>query len=102
MSLQSGKKIKCHKWEELPITEEVITRVERLAQDEGQLKLIDRCPLFEWEDGLEVEDDIEMTSENEVHIDEYGDRDFGYESSDDEDESEAEHHILEEENKTNI
>ena len=96
MSLRTGRRIKCHRWEELPITDEVIKRVEDMAQEEGQMKLIDRCPLFEWEDGMEVEDDAEMLSNNEVHIDEYMEQDLEQEASDDDDDVENESFEIEE------
>ena len=72
MSLKSGKKIKCHRWEELPITKEVIERVEDLAREESQQKLVKGFPLFEWEDGREVEglyDDIK----EHISIEDYDD-----------------------------
>ena len=37
------------------MTQEVLDRVENLTREEGQVKLIDRMPLFEWEDGKKVE-----------------------------------------------
>ena len=55
MLLKTGKKIKCHRWEELPITQEVVDRVEQLAREENQMKMTNRMPLIEWEDGQEIE-----------------------------------------------
>ena len=64
MSLRLGKIIKCHRWEELPITQEVVDRVENLAKEEGQIKLTNGMPLFEWEDGQEVEGIYENDKES--------------------------------------
>ena len=36
MSLESGKRIRANKWEELPITPEVIQKVHELADSQGQ------------------------------------------------------------------
>ena len=51
MSLKSGKRIKCHRWEELHITQEVVNRVEDLSSEESQMQMVNGMPLFEWEDG---------------------------------------------------
>ena len=84
MFLQTGRRINCHRWEELPITKEVIDRVESLAQEEGQLRLINKCPLFEWEDGKEVKTDDVLNEEDEVYIDEYDVEDVVSKSSNEE------------------
>ena len=85
MSLRSGKRIKCHRWEELPITQEIIDRVEDLAREENQIKLVNGIPLFEWEDGKEVEGIYE--NDNELPtigdcINDDGENDSDYEPSD--------------------
>ena len=54
ISLRTGRKIKCHRWEELPITPEVIHRVEDFDRGEGQMKILNGTPLFEWSDGEQI------------------------------------------------
>ena len=61
MSLLSGKRLHAYHWVEIPITEEVINRVHSLAMDESQPELVDGIPLFEWEDGNEIEFNTETT-----------------------------------------
>ena len=50
-------------WEELPIDEDVIERVERLAMEENQPMHNDKYPLFEWSPGLVINDDEAHSSE---------------------------------------
>ena len=57
VSLDTGKKINRRKFTELPITEAVIKRVEAITEREGQPKIKNRCPLFEWEVGITIDDD---------------------------------------------
>ena len=51
MSLESGRKLHGYKWQELPMDEWVIRRVEELATEEGQPYLVDKTPIFEWSPG---------------------------------------------------
>ena len=57
MSLDTGEKINRRKFTELPITEVVIKRVEAIAEREGQPKIKNGCPLFEWEVGITIDND---------------------------------------------
>ena len=105
MSLKTGKKIKCHRWEELPITDDVIKRVEQLGKEQNQIKLIDGFPLFEWEDGKHVEDDH---NEGEIIrtigdlIDDDGDEDSSYAPSEVNDEDLEEQRLRVDEIENNI
>ena len=64
MSLYTGQKIHAYSWHELPIHDDVIARVEELAEIESQPKLVDRSPLFEWAPGVEILDE-----EEEINVD---------------------------------
>ena len=46
MSLYSGKRIHGYEWRELPIDEEVITRVEELAEEEEAPEMKRGYPIF--------------------------------------------------------
>ena len=73
MSLHSGKRIHGYKWEELPIDEHIIERVESLAEKEKQPIMHRGKPCFEWAPGVEIEDIYDegdvpsLTIANEVH-----------------------------------
>ena len=68
MSLYSGKKIHAYEWNELPINDEVIAQVESLAAKEKQPKIIDKAPLFEWNTGVEIDDQpVEDFDETEIN-----------------------------------
>ena len=56
MSLHSGKRIHGYIWDELPIDEYVIERVEALAEEQGQPLMKDGVPDFEWTPGQAIED----------------------------------------------
>ena len=69
MSLYTGKKIHGYDWHELPIDDEVIHRVEELAEREKQPKLINQAPLFEWSPGIIIEDDNDDNDGDSVNSD---------------------------------
>ena len=50
MSLKTGHKLHWYYWVELPITDEVIDRVEQLAAEQGQ-PLMENRPIFKWNPG---------------------------------------------------
>ena len=50
MSLKTGHKLHRYNWIELPISDDVIDRVEQLVEDQGQ-PLMDNGPIFEWNPG---------------------------------------------------
>ena len=56
MSLHSGRWIHVYKWDELPIDEYVIERVESLAKGQEQPIMHNGMPSFEWAPGVEVTD----------------------------------------------
>ena len=72
MSLYSGKRIHSYEWKELPIDEEVITRVEELAEKEEAPEMKRGYPIFTWKqriiDGsdLNINDAIEDIIDIEV------------------------------------
>ena len=81
MSLYSGKRIHSYEWKELPIDEEVIARVEELAEEEEAPEMKRGYPTFTWkqrfidEPDLNINDAIEdevqvETNNDEVNIDE--------------------------------
>ena len=63
MSLYTGKKIHGYIWNEIPIDDDVISRVEELADKENQPLLIDDHPLFEWAPGRPIASDTFEESE---------------------------------------
>ena len=63
MSLHSGKRIHGYEWEELPIDEHVIERVEALAEAEKQKVMHRGMPSFEWAPGVPIEDELEVVHE---------------------------------------
>ena len=54
MSLISGRRIHAYQWKEVPISSEIIDRVDELAEKEDQPLLHDGIPIFEWEIGVPV------------------------------------------------
>ena len=69
MSLYSGKKLHAYDWVEAPIDRDVISRVEELAESEGQPLIIDNMPTFEWSIGNEiVRDDSGFVEEEKYEI----------------------------------
>ena len=95
MSLNTGKKIHSNQWTELAINEEVIKRVEELAEAEGINEMINGELTFEWAPGVPIapideqpEVIIEDTEENEHGI-------ITYEDITDEDDEEDDPSITE-------
>ena len=68
MSLYSGKRIHGYKWEKLPIDENVIARVEQLAEAEKQPIMNRGMPCFEWTPGVEIEDEPDEEDEQQLTI----------------------------------
>ena len=66
MNLYTGKRLHSYNWEELPIDDETIDRVEELAKNEKAKKLTDNYPLFEWAPGVPILDELIPLPE-EVH-----------------------------------
>ena len=65
MSLKTGHKLHGYHWVELPISDEVIDRVEELAEEQAQ-PLMDNGPIFEWTPGdliVDIDDDPEAMHE---------------------------------------
>jgi hypothetical protein len=48
MSLYSGKRLHSYEWKELPIDDDVINRVEELANREDDPTMINGYPVFTW------------------------------------------------------
>ena len=75
MSLYSGKRIHSYEWKELPIDEEVIARVEELAEEEEAPEMKRGYPIFTWkqrfidEPNLNVNDAIEDTIDIDMNND---------------------------------
>ena len=69
MSLESGRKLHGYKWKELPMDDWVIARVEEIAKKEGQPKLVNKTPIFEWTPGVPTDlndgvDEEQIDSDN--------------------------------------
>ena len=56
MSLYTGKRLHSYIWEEIPIDQDTIDRVDQLEREEKQPVLDNNQPLFEWLPGKEIED----------------------------------------------
>ena len=56
MSLYTGKRLHSYIWEEIPIDQDIIDRVDKLAREEKQTLLDNSQPLFELLPGKEIED----------------------------------------------
>ena len=73
MSLETGRKIHGFIWTVKPINQQVINRVHYLANREGQPKLVNNCPIFEWSPGIPIDDedndDVSEDDDVEVHED---------------------------------
>ena len=68
MSLYSGKRIHGYKWDRLPIDENIIARVEQLAEAEKQPIMNRGMPCFEWTPGVEIEDEPDEEDEQQLTI----------------------------------
>ena len=62
MSLHTGKRLHAYEWEELPIDDEVINRVEELAGN--QKVMTDKYPQFEWAPGFPIVNNEDEPLEN--------------------------------------
>ena len=78
MNLFTGKKISSNNWNELPIDDDAIVRVEELAYRELQPVMKDGYPIFKWKTGeFIVNDEIEnMSDENIENIEMNDDNDL--------------------------
>ena len=72
MSLYTGKRLHSYQWDELPIDDDVISRVEELAMKEDAPVMADGYPMFEWSPGVpiidvtDINNTMEQISEQEV------------------------------------
>ena len=55
----SGRRIHGYKWDEFPVDDYVIERVESLAEEEKQPLMYNGMPSFEWASGIDVTDALE-------------------------------------------
>jgi hypothetical protein len=81
MNLNTGKVLARRKFQELPITAEVIRQVEALALAEGQPKIKNGCPIFGWN----PEDDIGFVDDDDEDDDDSDYEDEGQPDDDDHD-----------------
>ena len=70
MSLNTGKRIHSKNWDQLPIDEFVIDKVKELADKEEQPAIQNKCPLFEWGVGIEIEDNSDIVEQNQEELNE--------------------------------
>ena len=56
MSLYTGKRLHSYIWEEIPIDQDTIDRVDKPSREEKQAVLDNNQPLFEWLPGKQIED----------------------------------------------
>ena len=57
MNLLTGEQIHSHKWDELPIGDDVIQQVEALGLNQGQPEMNRGQMLFEWDIGVPIDED---------------------------------------------
>ncbi len=65
MSLETGRKLHGYQREVLPMDEWVIKRVEDIAREEGQPKLVNKTPIFEWAPGVPIDQIVEEDVNND-------------------------------------
>ena len=75
MSLNTGKRLHNKHWDQIPIDEFVIDKVKELATKEEQSIIKNKCPLFEWGVGIEIEDiniedNTDIIEQNQEELDE--------------------------------
>ena len=68
MSLRTGKRIHGYRWQELPLDEHMIERVEAMAEQEEQPIMHRGLPCFEWAPGVEMQDILEIEDERALTI----------------------------------
>ena len=66
MNIFTGKRIHIYNRKELPITEKIIEKVEKLAGDEGREIMGHGHPLFEWDPGIEINETMENNKEENI------------------------------------
>ena len=66
MLLNTGKLIHSYNWESLPISDDVITCVEDLAEEQNQSSIINLQPLFEWSPSHRIDDEIPTTIQEQA------------------------------------
>jgi len=85
MSLDTGRVIHSHSWQELPIDDFVISRVHDLASREGQPLLVDGYPVLEFVPGVPIRDIDQELPEDVDYFDDDNDDDGDYDDHDDRD-----------------
>ena len=68
MSLSTGKQLHDFIWIELPINDQVISRVKKLATKEKQPLITKGYPIFEWNPGIPITDKDNETQSEEDEI----------------------------------
>ena len=63
MSVYSGKRVHGYKWDEFPVDDYVVERVESLAEEEKQPTMHKGMPSFEWSPGIDVTNAVEEEEE---------------------------------------
>ena len=59
MSLRTSKEIHGYDWDELPIDNDIVVRVESLRQLGSQPEIVENAPIFEWAPGVPIMDQDE-------------------------------------------
>ena len=70
MNLYTAKKLHSYNWQELPIDNENISRIEELVQEEKVKRLTDTYPMFKWVRGVPIIDKL-LPNVNENNNEEY-------------------------------
>ena len=64
MSLYTGKRLNSYEWNEIYISDEGISRVEALTEDEKAPLIADGYPMFKWSPGVPIIDELEEYNDN--------------------------------------
>ena len=68
MSLATRKQLHVFIWTELPISDQVISRVNNLATNQKQPEMTKGYPFFEWSPGIPITDKDNQTQSEEDEI----------------------------------
>ena len=64
MSLETGQRFHSRRWEQLPITDSVIDRVNTITKN--QPTMLNNQPISEWSPGLTIDDDELLFDDNDL------------------------------------
>ena len=90
MSLETGREINGFIWTQKSINDQVINHVHQLLTNEGQPRLVNNCPIFEWAPGIPINDEDTDIDEDD---DDSGNSDNDDSSGDEKDNNDDDDHV---------